>query len=687
MIKKIVILTSFYSMLFLCIAIQGQNNIFSGQILYQNSDNTPAIGVEVSGLGGVSSGGANTVYTDNDGSFSLIFGSKIPGNPVKLTIGDTDKNKNKFDIVNQKELDNCRIPTDGMDVFKIIVCNAGELQIAMRKYYNILKSVAEIEYEKQKQEIKDLLAQKQVDEGIMIRLIDKRDSLEIKYQKTLQALEDQALFIASINLDQANDLVKEAVRMIEEENNVAEALNILDIEKLNQIHKQNQQSIQKSKENIETALESERKLVEAYEFRISLLLPQFKYQQISDCYEEIIDIYKTNEWDKEDLAYYYNKAAAIYRDNGKYNLALEFHEKSIKIMEAVLEENHPSLATSYNNIASIYQDLGQYEKALEFQEKDIKILERVLEENHPSLATSYNNIALTYQDLGQYEKALEFQEKSIKIMEAVLEENHPDIASSYNNIAATYQAMGQYEKALKFQGKSIKIMEAVLEENHPSLATSYNGIATTYYYLGQYDKALEFQKKAVTIFKETLPVDHPNQKIVLDVLLEIYYSKGMKDFEEKQLKSALANFDSILLYRMDERVYNYIGLCHYYLKDYDKAIIAYKKAVELNPELRTTYFYNNVGNAYVKNKDFKEAKASFEEYEKLYPKSGRVFRNWAMYHALKGDKEKALENLKKAIELGYTGLNWLNTDDSMDSLREEQQFIDILELLSKKSEE
>ena len=54
-----------------------------------------------------------------------------------------------------------------------------------------------------------------------------------------------------------------------------------------------------------------------------------------------------------------------------------------------------------------------------------------------------------------------------------------------------------------------------------------------------------------------------------------------------------------------------------------------------------------------------------------------------MLYALRGEKNEALQNLQKAIELGYDDIEWLKTDDSIDCLRQKKTFIKIVENLKK----
>jgi tetratricopeptide (TPR) repeat protein len=174
---------------------------------------------------------------------------------------------------------------------------------------------------------------------------------------------------------------------------------------------------------------------------------------------------------------------------------------------------------------------------------------------------------------------------------------------------------------------------------------------------------------------------HPNTQQALKDLLFVYKEYAESLISEKKYKEALKIFDSITKYRKDKAAWNYKGLCHYELKAYSKAISAYQKAVEIDNTLKDQGYYSDIGTAYVKNHQFTQAKTAFTEYEKLFPNQGRPYRNWAMFYALQNQKEEALEMLEKAIALGHKDVQWLQTDSSMESLKNETLFTEIVKQL------
>ena len=224
------------------------------------------------------------------------------------------------------------------------------------------------------------------------------------------------------------------------------------------------------------------------------------------------------------LATLANNLSLRHKDMGQLDRALEFQLKTVEILEAVLDKNHPNLATSFNNLSQIYKDMGQLDRALEFQLKANDIYEAVLDKNHPDLATSYNNVSMIYKNMGQLDRALEFQLKDIEISEKALDKNHPDLATSYNNVSTIYQDLGQLTRALEFQLKANKVYEAALDAHHPLIATSYHNLSRIYREMKDYASALPYAEKAVAIMGFNFPNGHPNLDVMkrnLDHIKEI----------------------------------------------------------------------------------------------------------------------------------------------------------------------
>lgn len=108
----------------------------------------------------------------------------------------------------------------------------------------------------------------------------------------------------------------------------------------------------------------------------------------------------------------------------------------------------------------------------------------------------------------------------------------------------------------------------------------------------------------------------------------VYAKQGEEYFREKQYDSAIAAFSkSINLNPNDFGAYNNRGIAYHIKRDFDKAIADYTKAIELNP----THFsgYNNRGAAYEDMKKYDLAVADFRKATEVDPSNEKAQENLA----------------------------------------------------------
>ncbi|CAF0898124.1 unnamed protein product [Adineta steineri] len=226
--------------------------------------------------------------------------------------------------------------------------------------------------------------------------------------------------------------------------------------------------------------------------------------------EELYNVLLEQTSNNNEKALYYGCLGYIKDDQGDYEKAIWYYEKSLEIYQKIFPSNHPSLAISYNNIGLVCAKIKEYSKAISLYEKALEIFEKTLPSDHPHLASSYNNIGSVYYNMKEYSKALTFFEKALEIQQKTLPSNHPLLATSYNNIGALFDNMKEYSKALSSHEKALEIRQKTFPSNHPELASSYHNISLVYYNMKYYSKALSNLERALDILQRALPPTHPN---------------------------------------------------------------------------------------------------------------------------------------------------------------------------------
>ena len=458
-------------------------------------------------------------------------------------------------------------------------------------------------------------------------------------------------------------------------------------------------------------------------------------------YQTALDYYIKNVTIKEqllaindpELANANHNLAAIYRDLGQYIKALEVQHKAITIQAQNPKSNYHT-ALFYHNLAAIHQSLGQCKKALQAQQnanvaiqdpittspfqdeitsteklqllvayhnnlaiiylclndsvkalstldKVITDIEQQLSKDHPGLATTYSNLSAIYQNLGILDKSLKNQLAAIRIREKTLEPNHPDLAISYNNLSSILLKMEKSDSALIAQRKALEIQQQVLAPNHPSIADSYHNLVFIFKHFNQLDSAIYYEKLAFQIWDAALPPPHQYLKYAKTNLAILYSEKGDNQYNRQNYIAAIRYYNLALNHSAKNPViHNSIGLSYLSLKNYSQAIKYFEKSYQLDSEKKAIYL-GNTGMAYAKSGHFNIAKNRFEELQKLTPNNGLVYRYWAVYYALKRNKERALSNLEKAIELGYKNAVKIIMEEAFKILHKEPRYQAIIQKL------
>ena len=118
---------------------------------------------------------------------------------------------------------------------------------------------------------------------------------------------------------------------------------------------------------------------------------------------------------------------------------------------------------------------------------------------------------------------------------------------------------------------------------------------------------------------------------------------------------------------------------HYLAQEWTQAAAAYQQYTKENPN--DPVGWHRLGTSQVYLKQLPEAIKNLEQAIKVGGGVALDFYNLACALALSGQKEKALDNLEKAINAGFTDRQQYQTDSDLDSLRETERFKDLLKRL------
>jgi tetratricopeptide (TPR) repeat protein len=131
---------------------------------------------------------------------------------------------------------------------------------------------------------------------------------------------------------------------------------------------------------------------------------------------------------------------------------------------------------------------------------------------------------------------------------------------------------------------------------------------------------------------------------------EIYFLTGKCNLENKNYAKAERKFQQSIRTDPDYApAHNGLGLVSHMCEKKKKARECYKKAIRLNPARAD--FYNNLGFSEIMDKNYAEAKLHLLKSISLNSDFVRAKNNLALCHVMTGEDQKAFEILKKIFPL------------------------------------
>lgn len=325
--------------------------------------------------------------------------------------------------------------------------------------------------------------------------------------------------------------------------------------------------------------------------------------------------------------------------------ALELFERSAEMFNKIKETGFYVKCIIWVSYLKVNQ--GKNSDAIELIEKTLK--ENVSPADKAKLLY---RLGIAYSNLFKYDKALEVFQEALEISNV---EDIKEIRYSlHNDLGNLYLIRGEYEKA-EFYYESVI---ANISNVYHKFQTITNAVQV-YAYAGEFDKAKGLSQKA-----EDFVTKYSSQYFKINFLLSTAYLNYMLcDYEAsiKTWKELISlSVKSGLAYYVYVGNLN-IGICNYYLKNYEKAREYYDIALEAGKDFdegEKTYLnycralldkaagnLKSVEDRIIKARDYYSDK--FMMYEKIHSDF-----HLADYYLRSGNKKKALQLIEEVFNEG-----------------------------------
>lgn len=380
---------------------------------------------------------------------------------------------------------------------------------------------------------------------------------------------------------------------------------------------------------------------------------------LANCYIDVekpmkaINIFQEVLEKDQDNAVAIKGLAEVYLNTNQKKSAIKMYQKLEKFLESNQEKakNKLTIAKIHIEFADFDLAIEEYEKILELYPDDINVKKALIElynrnANYEQLINlaldlyskyADNDIGLwaiealmeTYKTIQNYEKAMEYA-NLIKI--------HPlaNNVQSNENIAMILLEEGKSEE-------SIELLKTLLTED-PNNITLKKELSLAYEKNKDFNHACDIYKKIL----DEATASNVNQ-IHLE-LSNIYSNWAMYNFTQGDNEECFKHFTTAIKYfDQNPDIYYRLGQVNYLIKNFNEAILQYKKAIELNPQDSEYYYvisecYREIDSIYEQRKYLLESlKYNFE--------NAQVHYNLSIIYDMQNDKANAIMHINKAIEL------------------------------------
>ncbi len=191
------------------------------------------------------------------------------------------------------------------------------------------------------------------------------------------------------------------------------------------------------------------------------------------------------------LAQLFNNIGLVYFDNGDFEHAREYFERSKTIHVANHGNDHWNLGFSIGNLGRVHNALGNQTAALNHFLDALRLSQKYPDYLRSLESVLLNAIAEIYLDQDDLNKSLNYSHQAIEVTSDLFYETHPQLSDFYKNIAHVFTKQGKRTLADSFYHKAIDVIEVSYGTQHPKLAQIYLDQALFIDDYGDHSLALE----------------------------------------------------------------------------------------------------------------------------------------------------------------------------------------------------
>jgi tetratricopeptide (TPR) repeat protein len=535
-----------------------------GLVVANQLGGQPLSGVIVSAVGA-----KPTESAPNDGSFTLEFAERQPGESVQITAS-----KYGYIVINSFQLRTVLPKYPAAEPLMLLMCKEGEREEWSRLYYG-LKSDDVIRDTYQKT-LATLIEAHDDTGAARAKLADERDqakSVAVKNPLDWTRIEDaSALYADALSLFSGG--------------NVTDALKVLDEDKLRESAKTGRSIREEGQKELAES-------VQAYLLRARILTTQLRFDEVQKTYLALLEVAPDNFDAHFAFAYFSqqlhrdNQALAAYKESlklarlarssadvaktlsnmavlqGQQNLineARQGFDESVTIYRQLAQDGSDIIylrdeATTLNNIGVLSAKQNQTAEARQAFEEALRIRRRLSqlypEIYLPDVAMTLSNLGILNRNGNHKEQARQDYEEALRILKPLVNQDSesylPEVATILNNLGVLYDEQAEMDEARQSFEEALRIRRQLARENPERYLPD---VATALHNLGNLNQKQSRTEDARQDYAEVLKILNPlaehNPAAYLAIVAATFNSLAILDRNQNRIEDARQEFNQAL---------------------------------------------------------------------------------------------------------------------------------------------
>lgn len=282
---------------------------------------------------------------------------------------------------------------------------------------------------------------------------------------------------------------------------------------------------------------------------------------------------------------------------------------------------YPQEHIALNNLATVLRDKPEYQAA----EKEYR---KILELRKQGLAIKMTEDVI--KNISMVENVKNMYKEAIGV--------DPRFVDAHYNLGKFYGDMGMIKEAIQYYKEAINI--------DPTYKDAY-------FAWGDLFRSLGDVKMAIFAYTENINLHKDNEDMYLNVI-DAYNEALMEEPNSALYKMArqetIKRFEELIQKKGNNATsYFNLGLLYFEKGEYDRAISAYKMALDINPRHAKTL--NNLGTVYLKMGALEEARKSYEQSIQNDPKNAETYINLGQILMYQQHAGEAGSYFEKAVKV------------------------------------